>query len=159
MQFKDYFSNHAIAYAQFRPRYPRALFSYLAEVAPARETAWDCATGNGQTAHALTEHFAHVIATDGSQEQLNQATPHERITYRRATAEDSGLDAASSDLVTVSQALHWFDFDAFYREARRVLRPSGVWAVWSYDLLRVTPEIDADSLPLSSSSSFPSFSP
>ena len=143
MNFKDYFSGHAAAYAQFRPRYPPELFTYLAEIAPGRGRAWDCATGNGQTAIALAEFFASVVATDGSQIQLDQAAPHERVGYRCATAENSGLEDASCDLVTVSQALHWFDLDKFYSEARRVLRPNGVLAVWSYDLLRVTPEIDA----------------
>jgi hypothetical protein len=67
MNFKDYFSGHSIAYAQFRPRYPRELFVWLAEIAPARRHAWDCATGNGQTAGALAEFFDTVTATDGSQ--------------------------------------------------------------------------------------------
>ena len=143
MNFKDYFSNHSSSYAQFRPRYPRVLFVWLAELAPARGRVWDCATGNGQTACALAEWFAEIIATDGSQMQLDQAAPHERVTYRRAVAEDSGIASESCDLVTVSQALHWFDRDRFYAEARRVLRPGGVLAAWSYDLLNVTPEIDA----------------
>ncbi len=143
MNFKDYFSSHATDYAQFRPRYPNELFAYLAEIAPSRGRAWDCATGNGQTARALGEFFAEVIATDGSQTQLDQAAPHERVVYRRAVAEDSGLADASCDLITVSQALHWFNLDKFYAEARRVLRPGGGLAVWSYDLLNVTPEIDA----------------
>jgi SAM-dependent methyltransferase len=143
MNFKDYFSSHAADYAQFRPRYPPELFAYLAEIAPARARAWDCATGNGQTACELGEWFAEVIATDGSQTQLDRATAHERVVYRRAVAEDAGLPEESCDLITVSQALHWFNLDKFYAEARRVLRPGGVLAVWSYDLLQVTPEIDA----------------
>lgn len=143
MNFKDYFSSHAAAYAAFRPRYPRELFMQLAALAPAREVAWDCATGNGQTALALAEHFAKVIATDGSAAQLQQAAPHDRVIYRQAVAEDCGLPDASCDLITVSQALHWFDLDRFYSEAQRVLRPHGVLAVWCYDLLKVTPEIDA----------------
>lgn len=35
-------------------------------------------------------------------------------------------------LVTVAQAIHWFDFDGFYAEVRRVLVRSGIIAVWSY---------------------------
>jgi SAM-dependent methyltransferase len=143
MNFKDYFSAHSTAYAQFRPVYPPELFRYLAGIAPARERAWDCATGNGQTACALAEFFGEIIATDGSQAQLESATPHNRVVYRRALAEDSGLADESCDLVSVSQALHWLDLERFYDEAQRVLRPGGVLAVWCYDLLNVTPEIDA----------------
>lgn len=130
--FKDHFSSTAARYARFRPRYPAALFSWLAGVAPAREAAWDCATGSGQAALGLAEHFARVVATDASAEQIAHAAPHPRVSYRVALADASGLEDGTMDLVTVAQALHWLDTDAFFAEARRVLRPGGVCAVWSY---------------------------
>jgi hypothetical protein len=36
------------------------------------------------------------------------------------------------DLVTVAQALHWFDLRTFYAEARRVARPGALLAIWTY---------------------------
>lgn len=143
MQFKDYFSTHSNAYAKYRPRYPASLFEYLSAVTPQHERAWDCATGNGQAALGLATFFEQVIATDASQSQLESAQRHERISYRVAIAERTGIEAASVDLVTVAQALHWFDLDAFYAEAKRVLKPLGVLAVWAYNLLEIEPEIDA----------------
>jgi trans-aconitate methyltransferase len=104
----DHFSGHAAHYARHRPSYPPQLFAWLAAQAPAADLAWDCATGNGQAALALAEHFRQVHATDLSAEQLAQATPHPRITYRQGPAEASGLADRSCDLVTVAQALHWF---------------------------------------------------
>ena len=142
MTFKDRFSAHASDYARFRPHYPRALFAYLADIASERECAWDCATGNGQAAVALGEFFHHVIATDASENQVANGQPHDRVTYRVASAEQSGLPKASVDLVTVAQALHWFDREAFFAEAQRVLKPHGVLAVWCYNLFRIAPEID-----------------
>lgn len=130
--FSDHFSGVAGAYAEFRPRYPDDLFDWLARTAPGRDLAWDCATGNGQAAVALARHFDRVIATDASADQVAAATPHPRVEYRVAAAEESGLASGSADLVTVAQALHWFDRPAFYREATRVLSPGGVLAVWSY---------------------------
>jgi SAM-dependent methyltransferase len=130
--FSDHFSGVAGAYAEHRPRYPDRLFEWLAEVAPAREVAWDCATGSGQAAVALAARFQRVIATDASAAQIAAGEPHLRVEYRVAPAQASGLPAASVDLVTVAQALHWFDRSAFYAEARRVLRASGVIAVWTY---------------------------
>ena len=82
------------------------------------------------------------MATDASPEQLAAATPHERVTYRVAPAESSGLHGSSVDIVTVAQAVHWFDRAAFYREVRRVLVDGGVIAVWCYSLLEITPEVD-----------------
>lgn len=143
MQFKDYFSTQSNAYAKYRPSYPYGLFEYLSSVAPQHEFAWDCATGNGQAALGLTSFFEQVIATDASAAQLESANSHEKITYRVATAEHTDIEDASVDLVTVAQALHWFNLEAFYAEVKRVLKPSGVLAVWAYNLLEIEPTIDA----------------
>lgn len=140
--FKDHFSAHADAYARYRPDYPPALFAWLAEIAPSRGRAWDCATGSGQAAVALAEHFAEVIATDASEKQVRSAFRHPRVAYRVAPAEQSGIEDASVDAITVAQAVHWFDIPAFYREAERVLKPGGVLAVWAYAVFASTPEID-----------------
>ncbi|MFL5578755.1 MAG: class I SAM-dependent methyltransferase, partial [Gemmatimonadaceae bacterium] len=144
MSFPDHFSARAAAYAAFRPRYPAALFDWLATLAPAGAEVWDCATGSGQAAVALAERVGRVTATDASAAQVAHAEPHPRVTYAVAPAEASGLADASVDLVTVAQALHWFDLDAFWREARRVLRPGGAIAVWSYgDAVLEAPALDA----------------
>jgi SAM-dependent methyltransferase len=73
-----------------------------------------------------------VVATDASVEQVSHAASHPRIEYRVAAAEESGLDPASVDLVTVAAAVHWFDLDRFGAEVERVVRPGGVVAVWTY---------------------------
>ena len=142
-EFKDHFSAQAVDYARFRPRYPDELFRYLAGIVPERELAWDCATGNGQAAVALAGEFEHVVATDASEKQIANTTPHPRIEYRIASAEKSGIDSNTIDLVAIAQALHWFDLDRFYAEAKRVLKQQGVIAAWAYNLLRTTPAIDA----------------
>jgi SAM-dependent methyltransferase len=142
MQFKDHFSAQAGEYARRRPHYPPALFEYLASVAPAHDLAWDCGTGNGQAALGLGPYFRLVIATDPSPDQLRNAFAHPAVEYRQVPAEASGLNPASVDLLTVAQALHWFDIERFYAEAHRTLKPEGVLAVWAYALCRTTPPID-----------------
>ena len=140
--FKDHFSAQSAGYARHRPHYPGELFAHLAGLS-GRRLAWDCATGNGQAAVALAEYFDRVIATDASRAQIDAAVFHPAVSYRVATAEESSLRENSADLVTVGQALHWFDTERFFAEASRVLVAGGVVAAWCYELCTVSPGCDA----------------
>jgi SAM-dependent methyltransferase len=142
MTFKDHFSKQAAGYAKFRPHYPQRLFDYLGSIAPGRQLAWDCGTGNGQAAVGLASLFDRVIATDPSEKQIANAQLHEKIEYRVTPAENSGLGSKTIDLIMVAQALHWFDLDRFYQEAQRVLKPEGIVAASAYNLLKIEPAID-----------------
>ncbi|MBK7815622.1 MAG: class I SAM-dependent methyltransferase [Rhodocyclaceae bacterium] len=139
---EDHFSGVAANYARFRPGYPSALFDWLAARTPDHDLAWDCGCGNGQASVPLADRYRRVAATDFSPGQIELAKPHPRIDYRVAPAEASGLPAHCADLVTVAQALHWFDFDRFYAEVRRVLKADGLFAAWTYRLLRAEPAIN-----------------
>jgi SAM-dependent methyltransferase len=143
MTFQDHFSAQADAYVRFRPTYPDALFAWLAALAPARALAWDCGTGSGQAAVALANHFARVVASDPSREQIAHALPHARVQYVVASAEQPPAEAQGAELVTVAQALHWFDLARFYPVLGRVLKPGGLFAAWGYGLMRITPALDA----------------
>jgi SAM-dependent methyltransferase len=143
MRFKDHFSGHATTYREARPLYPAALFDWLAGQAPDRQLAWDAGCGNGQASVALASRFARVFATDPSAKQIESAEARANIEYRVEPGEQCSLPSASADLVTVAQALHWFDFPRFFAEAARVLKPRGVLAAWAYSDCRVTPNVDA----------------
>lgn len=141
---KDYFSAQADRYVAFRPHYPDALFTALCRDLPADALVWDCATGNGQAATMLGRRVSRVIGSDQSAAQLRHAVPHEHVHYVQAAAEVMPLRDASVDLITVAQALHWFDFDRFYAEVARVLKPGGLLAAWTYSFLSVIPQLGAD---------------
>ena len=141
--FNDHFSTDSENYSNSRPGYPNALFNYLASLSRQHTRAWDCATGTGQSALGLAEYYLDIIATDASSEQIRNASEHPHINYRVASAENSGIQPGSIDLITVAQALHWFDLDAFELEARRVLKPGGLLASWTYNLLSIRPDIDS----------------
>lgn len=128
----DHFSAVATDYANFRPDYPPALFDWLKAKCPTGRAVWDVGCGSGQATVALAERFASVYATDISAEQLGNAPPRANIRYVVAPAEASALQDASVDLVTVAQALHWFDVPRFHAEVQRVLRPGGLLAEWTY---------------------------
>lgn len=141
---KDYFSTQSDLYRSFRPTYPDALFAFLAERVGPDARVWDCATGNGQAASALGRHVRAVIASDQSAAQLARRTRAPRVHYIQAFAEAAPLRAASIDLVTVAQALHWFDFEAFYAEVDRVLKPGGLFAAWTYSFSAVADRFEAE---------------
>ena len=140
--FEDHFSGHSDQYAQSRPSYPDEIYAYLASIAPGNSLAWDCGTGNGQAAIGLAKYFDKVYATDASSEQISHAHRHEKVDYHVEPAEHVSLQTSSTDLVTVAVAIHWFNFDEFYREVKRVLKPNGILAAWTYSLTEITPEID-----------------
>lgn len=140
---KDNFSAQASLYARFRPVYPPELIRHLSGLAPGRSAAWDCGTGNGQVALQLAEHFEQVYATDISEKQLGQAPQHPRIRYALEPAEQCSAPDRAFDLIVVAQAIHWFHFDRFYVQVRRVLKPGGVLAVIGYGLFRTdSPEVN-----------------
>lgn len=139
---KDNFSKQANIYAKFRPHYPAELYQYLLEKVAIPGIAWDCGTGNGQVAIQLAQYFSSVYATDISQAQLNQAPQKPNIYYSLAPAEKSGLPQHTIDLITVAQAVHWFDQASFANEIKRVIKPGGTIAYWLYFLPIISQEVD-----------------
>lgn len=133
---KDLFSQQADVYSKFRPDYPPELFQYILSFVNNRETAWDCATGNGQAAKVLAEYFQLVEASDMSSGQLDKAIQKPNIHYTICTAEHTPYHDSSFDLITVATAYHWLDHEAFRKEAIRVGKNGSLLAVWAYNLVK-----------------------
>lgn len=139
---KDYFSGHSEIYATYRPVYPEALYQYIYSHLNGHEAAWDCATGNGQVASELAKHFRKVYATDISEKQLAQAPHTDNIFYTISKAETTSFPDNQFDLITVGQALHWFDLEKFYKEVNRIAKRNALLAVWGYELCKVNQDVD-----------------
>jgi len=136
VNMKDNFSNQSKLYAAFRPHYSDTLYEFIYSLLSHFNIALDVATGNGQVASVLAGKFKKVYATDISQKQLDHAIPKENITYINEAAEKSSFADKSFDLITVAQAIHWFDFDRFFAEVQRTLKPGGIICVIGYGLIR-----------------------
>jgi SAM-dependent methyltransferase len=106
--------------------------------------AWDCATGNGQAAVALSKLFRTVHATDVSSEQLSAAFSAPNIAYSAKPAEETDFASGTFDFVTVAQALHWFDFERFWPEVRRVAKRGAFFCAWGYAWFRYGEDVEAE---------------
>jgi ubiquinone/menaquinone biosynthesis C-methylase UbiE len=133
----DHFSSLAKKYAAFRPQYPEALYSIILNGLKGNDQGWDCGTGNGIVAQKLSKEFKKVWASDISQNQLNQAPKLPNVYYHIAQESESLLPDSCCDLITVATAFHWFNFDAFEKEAKRVGKPGSRIAVWTYGPSRI----------------------
>ena len=139
---KDLFSTVSALYASSRPGYPEEMINYILGFVAEKDLAWDVATGNGQIAGLLSPHFKEVIATDISLQQIDNAVKKDNIHYKLERAENSSHKDNSVDLITIGQAIHWFDFEAFNKEVNRVLKPGGTIAAIGYQLIEVNKEVD-----------------
>jgi len=140
---KDNFSTQSDKYQKFRPGYPADLYNYLISLTREKKIAWDCGTGNGQVAKELAKYFDKVYATDISQSQLDQAEKAGNIFYEVAPAERTTFPPEIFDLITVAQAIHWFNFELFYKEVKRTIKPGGILAVIGYGLFQSEEKLDA----------------
>lgn len=139
---KDNFSDKSDKYAKYRPTYPQEMLDFIFSLLDKKENAWDCGTGTGQIAIELSKEFNNVYATDISQTQLDNAIKKDNIFYSLQSAEQTNFSDNSFDLITVAQAIHWFDFDKFYSEVKRTLKENGVIAVIGYGLIQIDEKVD-----------------
>lgn len=141
--FKNWFSQGGSNYARYRPEYPPVLGHYLASLVTDNSKALDVGCGTGQLTRLLANYFIQVVGVDPSDSQLESAQSHPTIRYLAAPAEDLPDDFAGFTLITVAQAAHWFNLEAFYREVCRVCAPGGILALISYGVLRLDTDLQA----------------
>lgn len=124
-------------YSRTRPTYPAELYYWLSQQVIKTETVWDCACGTGQASIDLAAYFDQVEASDISESQIAEATPHRKVHYQVFPAEKTSYPDNHFDAVCIAHALHWLDLDAFWKEVKRVLKPGGIFVCWGYNWFKV----------------------
>lgn len=114
---------------RFHPLVVRRVKELLSITTPLRR-ALDAACGTGLSTVALREAAARVIGADASAEMLARAERAPGVSYVRSPAERLPFRTSAFDIVTVCQALHWFERERFFAEAHRVLRAGGRLVVY-----------------------------
>ncbi|CAO3607248.1 unnamed protein product [Cunninghamella blakesleeana] len=135
-------------YVKFRPVYPEELYSiiydFYQEKSNDYERAADIGTGTGQCASKLAEKFQKVYGVDRLPDMIKHAIQKDNIEYILSDAETLPFEDHSLDVITSATAFHWFNHDLFFKEVKRVLKPNGVLAVWTYffPMIKDNEEID-----------------
>ena len=126
------FDAWADEYDRYRPTYPAELFALIrGELElPKRPAVVDMGAGTGRASLAMAELGWRVTALEPGRGMLdvlraNAADAGLVVATVQASAEATGLDPASVDLVTAAQAFHWFDKPAAVAEMARITRPGG----------------------------------
>src|SRR5262245_26505094 len=132
------FGQHASAYATSTVHAKGASLTRLVELVKP-QPAWqalDIATGAGHTAAAFAPHVARIIASDLTEEMLQEAAKLAKskglgnMETARADAEALPFEDARFDLVTCRIAAHHFpDVPTFIAEVWRTLKPGGTFAL------------------------------
>ncbi len=139
---KDNFSEKSNNYKQFRPNYPSEIFDFVFSKIKDFNIAWDCGTGTGQIVTNLAPHFDKVFATDISIKQIENAEKFDNVEYSVLPAEKTNFANETFDLVIVGQAIHWFDFEKFYQEAKRTSKKDAILVVVGYGRVKINDTID-----------------
>lgn len=121
------FSDRASDYVRYRPSYPSAAIDAVLDGLgdPRSVRAADVGAGTGISARLVAERGVRVHAIEPNAAMRASAEAHALVEWRDGTAEATGLDAQSLDLVLCAQAFHWFEPASALREFRRVLKPGG----------------------------------
>ncbi len=136
------FGNTAGDYARHRAGFPASFFEKVAhrDIGLPGQRIADLGTGTGTLARGFAYRGANVTGVDPDTDMLAEAqrlaneAGHE-IVFKEATAEATGLEDASQDVVAAGQCWHWFDHDKVLDEIRRVLKPEGRVLIAHFDWL------------------------
>lgn len=116
---------------------PADFVRWLAALAFKRTLCVECGAGRAELSRALAPVFNQVIATDA----VPPPVSHQHYPVKRFQAEALPFARSSVDLLFSMQAAHHFDLPDHVEEAKRVLRPGGVFGVFSWSEIELPPKV------------------
>lgn len=132
------FSGFSDQYDRYRPQPPSVIVDILTQLAGSERPALvaDIGSGTGLSTRIWAGRAHKVIGIEPNPDmrrQAEEATDSPNIGFQEGISTRTGLDDASVDIVTVSQAFHWMEPEPTLAEVARILRPGGVFAVYDCD--------------------------
>lgn len=130
---KFYFGKTSKEYGKYRDIYPLELFERLHEIGVGKkDTNWlDLGTGTGVIPRGMAKYGANIIATDISENQIEEATSLSEgmgnIKYEAVSAEDINYPESSFDVITACQCFWYFDPEVIVRKIKSMIKPGGIF--------------------------------
>ncbi|XP_015792500.1 putative methyltransferase DDB_G0268948 [Tetranychus urticae] len=97
--------------------------------------AVDVGCGSGQATFKLADYFDQVIGYDISVPQIKEAIERNKfdnVTFKISPGEEIDLEDNSVQLITVCEALHFFNIDKFNSKVDSLLSKNGLFATIGY---------------------------
>lgn len=134
----DNFNNIAEIYDKYRPKYPEKYIDYLMDVCSLGfdSKVADIGAGTGIFTEQLLNRNVYVYAVEPNDDMRKtlkeKLSENEKIKIVDGTAENTGIENNSINLITATQAFHWFNIEEFRKECKRILKPNGrVSLLWN----------------------------
>ncbi|WP_316803276.1 class I SAM-dependent methyltransferase [Pedobacter nototheniae] len=135
------FSNRSNDYQKYRPSYPEVVVTYLEQTIGLKKEHQiaDIGSGTGIFSSLFIKHGYSLSAIEPNEDMRahaeNRLGHHHHFESINGTAEHTGLNDQSIDLITAAQSFHWFDIPKAKEEFYRIAKP-GAHALLIWNILQ-----------------------
>ena len=135
------FSGYGNTYDQYRPEAPMQVIDILTGYLQQRPSlVVDLGCGTGLSSFVWKNHADRIIGIEPNDdmrgkaaEKLQELDDARHITFTAGYSNQIALDSGSVDIITCSQSFHWMEPASTLKEAARILRQGGIFAVYDCD--------------------------